>query len=144
MKPSLEVYAQGFCDELYGQGYARVSAVARVQLMAHLSRWMAGEGLSAGGLRPERVEQFLRARRAAGYGRYLSSVAMNPLLDYLRALDVVPKPAPQTPLTPGAELLERYQSYLVGERSLARGPYAPMSGSPGCSYRRRTGRVWAA
>jgi len=117
----LESYARGFCDELSGQGYARVSAVARVQLMAHLSRWMAGEGLSAGGLRPERVEQFLRARRAAGYGRYLSSVAVNPLLDYLRALDVVPKPAPRTPQTPGDELLERYQSYLVGERSLAPG-----------------------
>ena len=91
----LESYARGFCDELSGQGYARVSAVARVQLMAHLG----GEGLSAGGLRPERVEQFLRARRAAGYGRYLSSVAVNPLLDYLRALDVVPQPAPQTPQT---------------------------------------------
>ena len=84
----LESYARGFCDELSGQGYARVSAVARVQLMAHLSRWMAGEGLSAAGLRPERVEQFLRARRAAGYGRYLSSVAINPLLDYLRREDV--------------------------------------------------------
>src|SRR5205085_12155805 len=84
----LELYARGFCNWLSEQGYAPDSAVAQVQLMAHLSRWMVSENLSAASLQLEQVEQFAHARRAAGYGRYRSSVALNPLLDYLRALDV--------------------------------------------------------
>lgn len=117
----LEPYARGFCDRLSEQGYARDSATAQVQLMAHLSRWMASENLPAADLQLEQVEQFAGARRAAGYGRYRSSVALNPLLDYLRALDVVPVPALASPEQPGDAVLARYHGYLVGERSLADG-----------------------
>jgi len=117
----LAPYARGFCDRLSEQGYARASAVAQVQLMAHLSRWMLNEDLSAGDLLPEQVEQFACGRRAAGYRRYRWSAAVNPLLDYLRALDVVPTPAVMDPQTPGDELLAHYHRYLVGERSLAEG-----------------------
>ena len=77
--------------------------------------------MPAANLQLEQVEQFARARRAAGYGRYRSSVALNPLLDYLRALDVVPTSVLASPETPGDALLARYHGYLVGERSLAEG-----------------------
>jgi site-specific recombinase XerD len=82
---------------------------------------MASAGLSAADLLPERVGQFARVRRAAGYRRYQSVAALNPLLSYLRARDVVPKLAPRSPATPGDELLARYHRYLAGERSLAEG-----------------------
>jgi integrase/recombinase XerD len=117
----LAPYARGFCERLSERGYAPDSAVAQVQLMAHLSRWMLSENLTAADLQLEQVEQFARVRRAAGYGRYRSSVALGPLLDYLRALDVVPTPALADAETPGDELLARYHRYLVGERSLAEG-----------------------
>lgn len=117
----LEPYARGFCDRLSERGYVRDSATAQVQLMAHLSRWMASVHLPAADLQLDQVEQFARARRAAGYGRYRSSAALNLLLDYLRTLDVVPTPALANPETPGDELLARYYGYLVGERSLADG-----------------------
>ena len=67
MSGPLTVWVEGFCAELDGQGYTRDSAGIQMQLMAHLSRWLAGEGLVAGDLTPVRVEDFLRARRAAGY-----------------------------------------------------------------------------
>jgi hypothetical protein len=117
----LEPYARGFCQRLSEQGYARDPAAAQVQLMAPLSGWMVSEDLPAADLQLEQVEQFARARRAAGYGRYRSSVALNPLLDYLRALDAVPTPVLASPETPGDALLARYHGYLVGERSLAEG-----------------------
>jgi hypothetical protein len=36
-------------------------------LMAHVSRWLAGGGLDAGGLSLDVAERFLAARRAVGY-----------------------------------------------------------------------------
>lgn len=115
----LAPYSKGFCERLCGQGYAPASAVAQVQLMAHVSRWMLSEKLTAADLQLEQVEQFARVRRAAGYGRYQSRVALNPLLGYLRALDVVPLPALAHSETPCDALLARYHCYLIGERSLA-------------------------
>ncbi len=44
----LEPYAHGFARELVGQGYVRESAAFQLHLIAHLSRWLAGEGLDAG------------------------------------------------------------------------------------------------
>ena len=44
--------------------------------MAHVSRWLAGEGLDLAGLTPEAANRFLAARRAAGYALYLSPKAL--------------------------------------------------------------------
>jgi hypothetical protein len=48
--------------ELIGQGYTPASAARQLQLLAHLSRWLVSEGLTAGELMPARVEKFLEAR----------------------------------------------------------------------------------
>jgi integrase/recombinase XerD len=120
---ALEPYASGFCTELAQQGYARSSAVAHLKLVAHLSRWMTAEGLSSvRELTPERAEQFVRARREAGYRHhFLSPRGLQPLLGYLRGLGVAPEPVPSRLATPVERLVERYRSYLVRERSLAAG-----------------------
>jgi hypothetical protein len=39
------VYAAGFCAELERQGYASQPASELAQLMAHVSRWLDGQGL---------------------------------------------------------------------------------------------------
>ena len=55
-------------------------------VMAHLSRWLDGEGLDAAGLTPQVADRFLAARRAAGvHACCLSPKALAPLLGYLRA-----------------------------------------------------------
>jgi integrase/recombinase XerD len=115
----LEPYASGFVLELVDRGYTPVSAAHQMRLMAHLSRWLAGERLGSDDLSPARVEEFFAARRAAGYTNYVTLRALTALLEYLRGLGVVP-PAGEEP-RPSAveELLARYRAYLRLERGLA-------------------------
>lgn len=116
----LEPYARGFCAELARQGYARSSAVEQLKLVAHLSRWMSGESLSAGELTPERVDQFVAARRADGRRHFLSPRGLRPLRGYLVKLGIA-GPVPQVVASPADMLVERYRAYLAGERGLAEG-----------------------
>src|SRR6266480_804478 len=55
-------YAKGFRAELAMQGYASSSAVNQLKLVAHLSRWMTIEGLSAPELVPVEIERYVAAR----------------------------------------------------------------------------------
>lgn len=114
----LQQYAPGFAGELARLGYTSESAYGQLLVMAHLSRWLAGEGLDAAGLTPLVAERFLGARRAAGYTLYLSPKALVPLLGYLRGLGAAPE-APDAAPARGAEaLLARWQYYLITERGL--------------------------
>lgn len=115
----MQPYACGFREELARQGYTPHSATNQLQLMAHAGRWLAGRELGVGELSPALVEEFLGARRAAGYTLWLSPKAMAPVLAYLRGLGVVPTPDPVGPATPAEELMQHYRSYLVQERGLA-------------------------
>jgi integrase/recombinase XerD len=112
----LEAHAAGFADELARLGYTSGSACGQMFLMAHVSRWLAGEGLDADGLTPEASDRFLAARRAAGYARLLSPKALSPLLGYLRRLGAAPEATAPAPAGPVEELLARYRRYLVTER----------------------------
>jgi site-specific recombinase XerD len=114
----LQPHASGFHRELVRQGYTALSARKQLRLMAHASRWLASRGLEAGDFVPARVEEFLEARRAAGYTLQLSIRATAPLLAYLRGLGVAPMPRPVPPATPAEALLECYRRYLIQERGL--------------------------
>ena len=115
----LEPYARGFAAKLSRLGYTPVSAARQLQLMAHMSRWLAEEGSGLDELTPGVVETFLAARRAAGYTDYRSPKALDPQLGYLRTLGVVPLPTESAELNPVEAMLERYRSYLRVERGLA-------------------------
>jgi len=115
----LAPYANGFRTVLAERGYTPSSAAGQLQVMAHLSRWLDRRGLTARGLGPVAVEQFLQARRAAGYGQWLSMRGMGQLLGYLRQVGVAPVPPPVVPGTPVQMLLTAYRAYLVEERGLA-------------------------
>ena len=114
----LEPYAAGFAAELARLGYTSGSAYGQMFLMAHVSRWLAGEGLDAGGLTPEAAERFLAARRAAGYTQLLSPKALAPLLGYLRRAGRGAGGARAVPAGPAGELLDRFRRYLVTERGI--------------------------
>jgi integrase/recombinase XerD len=115
----LAAFAAGFAGELARQGYTPHSVRFQMRLMAHLSRWLMGEGLDVGDLRTTEVERFLCARRAAGHRHHLSIKAMRPMLDYLCGLGAAPTPPPpSTPSSPVEVALERYRSYLTVERGL--------------------------
>ena len=113
-------------------------------LMAHVSRWLAGEGLDAGGLTPETADRFLAARRAAGYVLYLSPKALVPLLGFLRRIGAAPEAPPPARGRPADALLDRYRRYLVTERGLAAETAADYAPRCGRSWPRVWSRAWRA
>ena len=115
----LAPYAAGFASWLRSRGYAPGTVRLRLLQLAHLSRWLEGEGLSAGELTPERVEEFVRARRAAGYVSWVSPRSALLPLRHLREVGVTPVPVSAVAEGPLAELIEGYRRYLVFERGLA-------------------------
>ena len=90
--------------------------------MAHLSRWLAEQGLEPAGLTGETAERFLAVRRESGVS-LRSSRAVGPLLVYFRGLGVVPESVVSID-TPVARLLADYRDYLLRERGLTAGSVA--------------------
>ena len=115
----LLVFAAGFLEELLGRGYRPGTAAKQLQLMAHLSRWMAAHRLEPGDLREVEIERFVQDRRATGRVQLASARALVPLLGYLRGLGVVPPEGSREAPTLAGALLDRYAEYLRVQRGLA-------------------------
>lgn len=113
----LEPYASSFAGELTRHGYTKGSAASQLQLLAHLSRWLATEGLQVAELTTAVSDAFLATRRAAGYRMLLSPRALVPLLKHLRGLSVAP-PEPHMAPSRTEAMLARYREYLSSERGL--------------------------
>src|SRR4051794_25802430 len=116
----LEPHVEGFAEELLRQGYSRSSAEQHVCFIAHLDRWMQAEGIGLEGLSGSAIERYLAQRRAAGYVEYRSLKALQPLLEYLAPLGVLPIPQ-EVPPDPVEELLGRYRVWLLTERGVTPG-----------------------
>lgn len=114
----LASYAEGFERWLLTRGFERSSIGNRLWQLARLSRWLGREGLAAGELTPERVEQSLAAHREAGHVTWCSMPSMRLPLEYLREIGVVPAPAAVAADGPLEELLGDYRRYLARERGL--------------------------
>jgi integrase/recombinase XerD len=89
----LAQYAGGFRAELAQLGYTPLTAVGQLRLMAHLSRWLAAEGLDAPALTMPVAERYFAGRRSAGYANERTVAALGPLLGYLRGLGAAPATA---------------------------------------------------
>src|SRR5229473_4209781 len=113
----LAMYADGFRADLAAQGYAAESADRNLRTLAHVSRWMDGQGVSAGQLSIPRLVEFLGARRREGYHHALSIRAVMPLISYLRRLGVAVRPEPMVAGTVDLVAGE-YRRYLVSGRAL--------------------------
>ncbi|MCA1679488.1 MAG: site-specific integrase [Actinobacteria bacterium] len=118
----LAPYAAGFVVELVGRGYRPCSVRGQLELMAHLSRWLADQGLEPGELTPKTVERFLAVRREREVS-LRSWRALGPLVGYLRGLGAVPELVASAD-TPAERLLSDYREYLLRERGLTAGSVA--------------------
>jgi site-specific recombinase XerD len=108
----------GYRSRLLALGYTPSSARNVLKEFGQLGRWMSSEQIGAGQLSASRIEEFLRARRAAGHKRVPGVRSFASLLDYLGVEGVIaaPVPAPPTPLD---ELIGGYRRWLVTDRALA-------------------------
>jgi len=116
----LATFAEAFREELIGQGYSPLSAANQVRVMAHVSRWLAGRGLSVQEFTAERGQEFLADRRGQGYTCWLSDKGIEPLFRFLRDRGVAPAVLASVPgSSPVEVLLAEYRRYLIVERGLA-------------------------
>jgi integrase/recombinase XerD len=113
----LAAFADGFAAELSEQGYRPNAAANQLQLLAHLSRWLASRRQDATTLTASVLDEFLNARRAQGYTLWLSSKALAPLVSYLSNVGITVASA-HAVLSPSEALLERYRKYLLDVRGL--------------------------
>ena len=125
----LAMYADGFRADLAAQGYAVGSADRNLRTLARVSRWMDDQGLSAGQLSADRLEEFLEARRREGCHHALSIRAVMPLAGCLRRLGVAGL-LPEAAAGGGAleRVVEEYRRYLVSERALTAGVVSKYTG----------------
>jgi site-specific recombinase XerD len=111
-------YAAGFRSALLAAGYTPLSAVNLMRLMVHLSRWLDARRLSVAKLTEVRVEEYLQARRSAGYTQHYTRRGLAPLLEFLATQDV--RPVEQAPAGSAAQaLLASFERYLLAERGLS-------------------------
>jgi integrase/recombinase XerD len=118
----LAPYAAGFVVELVGRGYRPRSVSGQLELMAHLSRWLAEEGVELGGLTVEMADRFLEVRRESA-SSLRSWRALDPLIGYLRGLGAIPQLAVLAD-SPVDRLVAEYCDYLLRERGLTAGSVA--------------------
>lgn len=104
---------------LTDQGFARWAVTQHTHLMAHLSRWLSEQGMSAGELTEDQVTAFLLDRRAQRPGFLVARRGMVPLLNFLVDHGVVPPLAAPTPTGAVEQMLAAYRTFLVAERGLA-------------------------
>lgn len=106
--------AAGFAAYLAGRGYAESSTKHHLYLMADLSAWLAGQGLSAGDLTEAVAGRFWEGLRARG-SYLVKGTSLKPLLDYLRGIGVLPEQV-GGPASAASALLHEYDRYLRAER----------------------------
>lgn len=117
MTGPLAVHQVGLWSDLLSLGYARFSARNLLRVAAHLSRWLQARHLSPPDLTADRIDAFLRDRRAAGYTCWRTPKGLEPILRYLRSVGAASPPdPPQADPSPQAKLLQSYESYLLEER----------------------------
>jgi site-specific recombinase XerD len=111
-------YVDGFRDELAAQGYTVQVRDRQLRMLAHVSRWMAGQGLSVAELTPDLLEDFLDERRREGYHHALSRRAVMPLMEHVRALATAPCPSAADPAGVLNPVMADFRRYLLCERAL--------------------------
>lgn len=116
----LAPYLEGLWAALAGRGYTPLSMANVARLMAHLSRWLAGQRLAAGDLSTSQIGRFLKHRRRAGYTGWLSSHGLEPILQHLRAVGATPPPVRPVVVPTAIDLVVgRYSEYLRRERAVS-------------------------
>lgn len=106
----------GLEEDLRRQGYAASTLWKQRRLLNDLIGWLQGQQLAMGDLSMAQVDRFMADRRAAGVRKLKTRKALEPILDHLRGLGLVP--AAETPVDddPTRAILNRYRQFLITER----------------------------
>jgi hypothetical protein len=72
----LSAFEAGYVRWLVERGFRPGAVADRLGQFRALSRWLGARGLPVAELDPERVEEFLDGRRAAGYRSYVAAYSI--------------------------------------------------------------------
>jgi integrase/recombinase XerD len=129
----------GYVRWLVERGFRPGAVADRLGQFRALSRWLGARGLPVAALDPERVEEFLEARRAAGYRSYVAASSVRLPLDYLIGIGIAPLLEVSTPPSPVDCLLEKYRRYLLDPRPLLPERYESDVSMIGCRLAHASG-----
>jgi site-specific recombinase XerD len=118
-KNPVTALSKGLEEDLRQQGYVASTIWKQRRLFNDLIGWLQGQELAMGDLSMAQVDRFMADRRAAGVRKLKTRKALEPILGYLRGLELVP--AAETPVEddPARIVLNRYRQFLTTERGLA-------------------------
>ena len=116
----LHAYATGFAEDLDHAGYTEHSKEHYRNFLAHLSRWMADNGVGVWELDANVADAFSAAMLAQGCRTWRKRhPPVGRLLSYLRRVGATAPQSPGGPLSALECLLVKYHTYLLTERGLA-------------------------
>ncbi len=101
------------------QGYAPGTIWKQRKLLNDLIGWLQGQQITMGDLSMAQVDRFMANRRAAGVRKLKTHKALEPILGYLRGLELVPAAEAPVEDDPARAILNRYRQFLTTERGLA-------------------------
>jgi site-specific recombinase XerD len=114
----LAPWVAGMAERLRELGYAPGSTRNQMALVAKLSRFLDGQGLSANDISPVVLEEFCSSLRRSGRSSPTTKRLVW-ILGFLRGIGVVPPPVVDPLRSEANELIERYRMFMLGERGLA-------------------------
>jgi site-specific recombinase XerD len=129
----LAPYFEPYSEYLAGRGYSQVSYWKKTFIVSDFSRWLGQAGVSAGEIRAEHEEGFLRdsARRHRSKARH-ERFALADVRAWLQANGVIEREAGAPAETSELDrILQEYRSYLQQDRGLAPSTIANYTGVVG-------------
>lgn len=114
----LKPYAGQLMELLAVRGYSPLTRVPHLQVMTHLSKWLAARQLAVAELTAARVDEYLGQRRGGGYVAFRTRTSLAPLLEVLASAGA-PLDEPDPPVSAVDALLDGYARFLLQERGLA-------------------------
>ncbi len=114
----LALLAPEFRGRLASLGYSPGTAAQHLQLLAHLSRWMAARSLAVHDLSPEIIGEFFRHRRQS-HVNLITVRALDGFLEFLSDSGIERAAAAPNMPTFLEQTLARFERYLAEERGLA-------------------------
>jgi len=115
----LAIHIDAFAEQLICQGYSSATAREKLRLIAHLSRWLAGNRLRAADLDDACIARFRRYRRRLGRVDHQSASTCKALLVQLREAGMIPPVRDPREDNAQRRIEDDYAAYLARERGLA-------------------------
>lgn len=112
-------HLETFGARLQERGYVVATIRQKISVLGRLARWMEAKALAVGDLDERRARAFVDARSRQGWRRRDVEQTVLRLIEHLRSVDVLVRPAPTRDDSASAALLGRYEHYLRAERALA-------------------------